>query len=510
MARKWKVALLWPVVCVLLAAIPSPARAADPVVYAAGDVACDPADPSFNGGSGTSTACQQKATARLVTAPVDAVIALGDLQYDSATLANFQQSYDLSWGALKGLTRPVVGNHEGTAASTASGYCAYFGPAAHCNAGGTQGSAAFYSFDLGTWHVVVLNSNCTAAGGCGPGSRQYRWLAADLAANPRACSLAAWHHPRWSSGHDGNSAFMQSIWQLFYDSGGDLALAGHSHDYERFAPKTGVGLISATDGMRSFVVGTGGANFTGLGTGNASGSQVRQNTTFGVLRLVLHPTSYDWAFLPVAGGTFRDSGSQACRALPAPPNTPPPAAPDTQPPSVPAGLKATTVSRSRVGLAWAASTDNVGIGGYEIWRGIGSGPAAGLATTAAAPTTFIDASVKPGRRYVYRVRAKDAAGNFSALSGPTAAVTPRRRPGGRLLARRRLSPLAARRALARGWVRVGRRQWAPTVIRVTVGRRLAGLRVTTTRRAVKVRLAPWSGRPRNRGKSVTVTIRRPR
>jgi hypothetical protein len=150
------------------------------------------------------------------------------------------------------------------------------------------------------------------------GSPQYQWLADDLRANPRTCTLAAWHHPRWSSGHDGNNVFMQPIWKLFYDNGGDLVLSGHSHDYERFAPIDGSGSVNVSDGMRSFVVGTGGAFFTGIGTAVA-GSQVRQNTTFGVLRLTLHPSSYDWRFLPEAGRTFADSGTQDCRgALAAP------------------------------------------------------------------------------------------------------------------------------------------------------------------------------------------------
>jgi hypothetical protein len=298
----------------MFAVLPVARATADPVVYAAGDVACDPADPAFNGGLGTATACRQRYTADLMpNGTFDAVMALGDLQYNAATLANFQQSYDLSWGRVKALTRPVIGNHEGTSATSGAGYCSYFGPAAHCNASGLQGGAAFYSFDAGPWHVVVLNSNCAAAGGCDAGSPQYQWLAGDLAASPRACTLAAWHHPRWSSGHDGSNAFMQPIWKLFYDSGGDLVLSGHSHDYERFAPIDGDGAVNPSNGMRSFVVGTGGVYFTGLDGAAAPGSEVRQNTTFGVLRLVLHPTSYDWTFLSESGRPFTDSGTQTCR-----------------------------------------------------------------------------------------------------------------------------------------------------------------------------------------------------
>jgi hypothetical protein len=493
------------VTCGALALIAAPtASAQDPVVFAAGDIACDPADPAFNGGNGTATACRQKATAALLTAPFAAVIAVGDVQYDSATLSNFQQSYDPSWGRVKAQTVPVIGNHEGTTRTSGGGFCEYFGAAAHCNPSGQQGSAAYYSTDIGAWHVVVLNSNCAAAGGCGPGSSQYRWLAADLAANPRPCTLAAWHHPRWSSGHDGSAAYMGAIWQLFHANGGDLVLSGHSHDYERFAPMGPTGAIDPADGMRSFVVGTGGVNFTGLGNSGVRGSEVRQNSTFGVLRLVLRPTGYDWAFVPVAGRTFRDSGSQSCRGF---------ALPDTQAPSTPADLRATPAGPTRVDLAWTGSTDTAGVTGYEIWRGTGNDPLTNVATTAGTGTAFADGALAAGRTYRYQVRAKDAAGNLSAFCPiatattpvPTVAAGPQR---GRLLARWRLKPRAARRALARGWLRIPRRRSAPTVIRARVGGRLAARRRTETRRPVRLHLAPWSHRPRNRGKAVTVIIRR--
>jgi hypothetical protein len=319
--------------CGAVTAVTAQAAAADPVLYAAGDIACDPSDANFNGGNGTATACRQRATADLMTSGgFDAVIALGDLQYQSATLSSFQLAYDPTWGRLKSLTLPVVGNHEGTTPASAQGYCAYFGAVAHCNASGTQAGAAFYSFDLGAWHVVVLNSNCAAAGGCDAASPQYRWLQADLAANPRGCTLAAWHHPRWSSSSEGSNPSMQPIWGLFYANGGDLVLAGHSHMYERFAPIDGNGAVNAGDGMRSFVVGTGGVDFSPLAGSRAAGSEVRQNTTFGVLRLVLHPTSYEWTFVPASGPAFADSGAQSCRALPP---APAPAAPVSNPSSVP-------------------------------------------------------------------------------------------------------------------------------------------------------------------------------
>jgi hypothetical protein len=298
--------------CVALAGTIAATAGADPVVFAAGDIACDPTDSAFNGGAGTAAACRQLDTSNL-TAGATAVLALGDLQYNNGSLSNFQRSYNASWGRFKASTIPVIGNHEGITATGGAGFCAYFGAAAHCNSGGRQGNAVFYSVDVGTWHVVVLNSNCTAAGGCGVRSAQYQWLASDLASHPRACTLAAWHHPRWSTGHDGSNAFMQPIWKLLYDNGADLVLAGHSHDYERFAPIDGSGVVNQADGMRSFVVGTGGAHFTGLGASVAPGSELRNNNSFGVLRLDLHATSYDWNFLPVSGMTLSDSGHQNCR-----------------------------------------------------------------------------------------------------------------------------------------------------------------------------------------------------
>jgi hypothetical protein len=497
MSRMLKLLLPALVCCAALAATPSRAAAADAVVYAAGDVACDPLDVSFNAGNGTATACRQKATAGLMLGGSDAVLALGDLQYEAGSLSNFRQSYDDSWGRLKPQTRPVIGNHEGMAATAGAGYCVYFGAAAHCNSNRRQAGAAFYSFDVGDWHVVVLNSNCDAAGGCDVGSAQYQWLQNDLAANPRACTLAAWHHPRWSSGLYGSNAFMQPIWQLLYVDGADLVLSGHSHDYERFAPIDAAGAVDPADGMRSFVVGTGGANVTGL-YAIAPGSEVRQNTAFGVLRLVLHPTSYDWNFVPAPGSTFTDSGAQACHA-----------APDLQAPSPPGGLSAKPAGPTRVKLSWVGSTDNVGVAGYEIWRGPANGALAPVAATSGAATGSVDGTVAAGQRYRYQVRARDAAGNLSPMSNVGSVVTPARHLG-KLLARWRLAPARARRALARGRVRIPARRWAPTVIRVQVGGRLAARRRARAKHAVTLELAPWSKRHRYRHRPVTVTIRRPR
>ena len=487
--------LLLAVACCIVPAATLPgSAAADPVLYAAGDVACDPLDANFNAGNGTATGCRQKATADLIPdGGFDAVLALGDLQYEDATLANFQQVYGPTWGRMKAATYPVVGNHEGITAASGDGYCAYFGAVAHCNASGQQGGAAFYSFDLGDWHVVVLNSNCDAAGGCDVGSPQYQWLTADLAANKRACTLAAWHHPRWAS--DSRSPFMQPIWQLLYANGADLVLSGHTHYYERFAPMDGNGAVNAADGMRSFVVGTGGVNFSIFSGAPTPGSEVRQNTTFGVLRLVLHPTAYDWSFVPASGGTFTDSGAQSCRALP-----------DVEAPSPPSALSAKAVGPAQVDLAWAGSTDNVGVAGYEIWRGAPTGAMAPLAATG-AEARFVDTTVAARSRYRYQVRARDTAGNMSGLSNVGSVVTPAARRA--LLAHWRLKGKRARRALARGRIRIPKRRWAPTVIEVRVAGRLAAHRQTRSKRAVTLKLARWSKRSRYRHRAVTVTIRRP-
>lgn len=211
-------------------------------IATAGDIACDPTYTAFNGGEGTLTECRQKHVADVVTAiNPNAVLVLGDLQYNSATYANFMASYDLSWGRHKDKTFPIIGNHEGTSLGTGKGYCQYFGQAAHCNTNGTQDGAAYYSFDLGEWHLIAINSNCDAAGGCIAGSPQYEWLVADLAASSKKCTLAYWHHPRFNSGDRGNADVMTDMFRALDDAGVELVLSGHAYDYERFAPQDALG-----------------------------------------------------------------------------------------------------------------------------------------------------------------------------------------------------------------------------------------------------------------------------
>jgi Ca2+-binding RTX toxin-like protein len=297
------------------------ARAADPVIAAAGDIACSSSSSSFNGGAGTATKCRQRYTSNLlVTGGLSAVLTLGDAQYDSGSLSGFLKSYDPSWGRVKPITFAAAGNHEYKTAG-AKGYFDYFnGPGVFTGRAGDR-DKGYYSFDIGSWHLIALNSSdhCQVVA-CGTGSPQETWLRADLAAHPASCSLAFWHHPRFNSGHDGSATFMQAIFQDLYDANVDVVLGGHAHDYERFAPQDPKGKLDRPLGIRQFVVGTGGAFFTSFGSRLAN-SEVRTNTTYGVLTLALHPTSYDWRFVSDAGRTFSDSGSDNCHGLlpPAPP-----------------------------------------------------------------------------------------------------------------------------------------------------------------------------------------------
>jgi len=303
---------------VTVSALAAPAGAQDPVIAAAGDIACDPADPV------TSDTCHQQATSdMLVGAGLAAVLPLGDIQYDSASYDNILGAYHPTWGRVKDISHPVLGNHE----SSGMGYFDYFnGVGVSDGPAGTRGEG-WYSFDVGTWHLVALNSNCTRPDDtsdtvdCGVGSEQERWLRADLAAHPASCTLAFWHHPRYSSGHDGSNTFTQALWDGLRDAQAEIVLSGHSHDYERFAPLDRNGNLDSAGGIRQFVVGTGGAFFTGLGSQIAN-SEVAQNDTFGVLKLTLRPDSYSWTFVPEVGKTFTDSGTTMCHGLVAAPSAP--------------------------------------------------------------------------------------------------------------------------------------------------------------------------------------------
>lgn len=252
------------------------------------------------------------ATAALLRDRPGTVATLGDNAYRVGSEQQFAECYDPTWGAEKGRTRPALGNHD-YGAREAKGYFDYFGDAA-----GERG-AGYYSYDLGTWHVAVLNSNCGEVGGCETGSPQERWLRADLAAHPAACTLAYWHHPLFSSGKEhGGEPEMGPIWETLGEAGADVVLSGHEHNYERFAPQDANGRADPRRGIRQFVVGTGGTGHYLFGEPLAT-SEARNADTFGVLALTLRPTGYDWEFVPAAdapvqadGDVFHDAGSGDC------------------------------------------------------------------------------------------------------------------------------------------------------------------------------------------------------
>ncbi len=246
-------------------------------------------------------------TAALLDAIPGTVFTTGDNAYESGSASEYSNCYAPSWGRHKARTRPVVGNHEyGT--TGAAGYFGYFGTAA-----GKAGEG-WYSYDVGAWHVIVLNSNCSVVS-CATGSLQEKWLRADLAASQAACTVALWHHPRFNSGAHGNDTAVQPLWNALYEYGADLVLNGHDHIYERFAPQRPDGTADSAYGIREIIIGTGGRPLYNFNTIKPN-SEARNNTVFGVLRLTLRADSYDWRFVPVAGGTYTDSGSDGCHGRP--------------------------------------------------------------------------------------------------------------------------------------------------------------------------------------------------
>jgi hypothetical protein len=291
----------------------TPPPTGDPVVAAAGDIACSP--PATR----TSSSCHQGDTSNLLVAgDYDAVLPLGDLQYECGQLSAFNAVYNPTWGRVKTVTRPAVGDNEyegsGCSTSGASGYFTYFAGAASPQQPGCRSACpGYYSYDLGSWHVVVLNTECSkpGVGGCGSSSPQGRWLAADLAAHPNQCTLAYWHRPRWSES-GGLSSSSSYFATALYNAGAEVVLSGHSHFYARFAPQNPSGGSDPARGIRQFIVGTGGKSLHGLSGTPDPQVQARQSSAYGILELTLHPTSYDWRFVSEAGRTFTDSGSQAC------------------------------------------------------------------------------------------------------------------------------------------------------------------------------------------------------
>ena len=266
-------------------------------IAAAGNIACDPSDEDFNGGLGVvGGGCRFKDTSDLIGALApDAVLPLGDNQYEGGTLENYNSVYHPTWGRFRSISYPIPGNHE-YGVSGAAGYFTYFG---------SRAPAQYYSYDLGSWHLVALNSEISHSAG----STQDRWLQSDLAATNKPCILAYWHRPRFSSGPQGSDASMAPMYRTLYNAGTDVLLVGHDHFYERFAPQNADG-IADPQGIREFVVGTGGKSRHSAQVLKPNSEVV--GSAFGVLNLTLRPGSYDWRFANINPSGFTDTGSGTC------------------------------------------------------------------------------------------------------------------------------------------------------------------------------------------------------
>src|SRR5712692_7013001 len=268
-------------------------------------------------GAGDIASCKNpegaRATAKLIEQIPGTVFAAGDLAYEKGSAADFKNCYDPAWGRFKDRTKPALGNHE-YVDPTAAGYFQYWSAQA-----GPQGKG-FYSYDLGDWHIVVLNTNCDAKdfGGCAAGSPQETWLKEDLAKHPNVCILAYGHHALFSSGVFQRHAVhpeLKQLWEDLYGARGDLVIAGHEHSYERFAPQDPEGNADPVHGIREIVAGTGGRSHDPLGLATPN-SEVRDWDTFGVLKLTLLPGKHAWEFIPEEGKSFHDSGSSVCHNRP--------------------------------------------------------------------------------------------------------------------------------------------------------------------------------------------------
>jgi acid phosphatase type 7 len=292
----------------------SPAWAADPVIAAAGDIACPTDAPAYNGGNGTATECAQKRTSDLlVNTGLAAVLPLGDNQYEFGQLFHFIPAYGPTWGRVKSISHPVPGNHEYLLSPhDAKGYYDYFNGAGVQKGPAGDRTKGYYSYNIGKWHLIALNGECAYVP-CGSGSAQAQWLAEDLRTHPNTtyrCTLAYWHEPRYSSGGTQGNTLYTTFWQTLSGAKVDVILNGHDHIYERFARMDRSGAAN-TQGMREFVVGTGGKIFGPI-VAVKPNSQVRKGDVFGVLRLTLRGMSYVWQFVSVSGQTFTDSGSSNC------------------------------------------------------------------------------------------------------------------------------------------------------------------------------------------------------
>lgn len=267
----------------------TPSAAAETVLAGAGDI-------------GDCSTEEDSLTGKLLASIEGTIFTTGDNAYENGSPADFERCYDTVWGSFQDRTRPAPGNHEWR--TGLEGYFGYFGDAAR----GPDGQS-WYSYDLGSWHIIVLDSECIEVGGCGPDSDQGRWLAADLAASGASCTVALWHKSRFSSGEHGNDPSVAPFWTQLYDAGVDLVVNGHDHDYERFAPQDPSGTEDRERGIRQFVAGTGGTALRPFVDAKPN-SELRL-LTHGVFKLTLKDGSYDWEFIPVTGDVS-DTGTAFC------------------------------------------------------------------------------------------------------------------------------------------------------------------------------------------------------
>jgi hypothetical protein len=274
-----------------------------PMLVAAGDIACAPTsrDP-----------CRQADTVAVIERlQPDLVLPLGDNQYESGALSDYLAVYNLTWGRLRPLSRPVPGNHE-YLTENATGYFDYFNGRGNFTGPAGDRDKGYYSYDFAGWHFIALNSNCgEIRGGCGRGSPQEVWLRDDLQRHQTHCALAYAHHPRFSSGINGSANYLAPLWQTLYEFNVDVVLVGHDHHYERFAPQRADGTPDPERGIRQFVVGTGGRSITPFRT-ILPNSEVQDTTSFGVLSLKLGSGGYVWQFVATPGMPLEDGGISVC------------------------------------------------------------------------------------------------------------------------------------------------------------------------------------------------------
>lgn len=278
------------VLCVV--AQPRPQAAAAPVLLATGDF-------------GNCKAPGRKVVAAQLDKEPGTIATLGDHMYDPEGMTGMFECFEANWERHKLRIRPTIGNHD-YLTLWGYGYFNYFGQAAGGHGGG------YYSYDLGSWHIVVLNSNCSRAGGCHKGSQQERWLREDLAANKSKCTLAYWHHPLFTSSNRAGKTTLKPFWDALYRYDADVILNAHEHSYQHFDPQDPSGRRDPDDGIRQFVVGTGGARLDHFGE-RTPNLRTRENDTWGFLKLTLNENGYIWRFVSEPGSRFTDSGWSNCR-----------------------------------------------------------------------------------------------------------------------------------------------------------------------------------------------------